>query len=587
MELMEATHWWAVERMASGKLPAQLCADLEAIIPLMFKTFRALLIIVNQLHTPWCTELEKPSSGVIDGGKNSLEIKLPYFLSDEKYLYFQSALNLLCDVELLTRTLKDKYGDKLYELEKVISDLHDETNRYRPARNFITHIRRHICEYTGEGIRKHGIKGPLEGINGIKYTEKSEGGIYASIMHDTFYFSDENGVLKEKNISKREIQKSIELFGLIYNELTSHKIQARKYTPFTQLFNMELNKNCPQLKGLDFSKEAIETCVKTNSLLRVSFALSKKCNLRCPFCYANACNSEVATPNDDFTFDKIKNIINQVKEVGGKTITLVGGEPTIHPHFKEIVSFTNSLNLTTVIFTNGIVINKELADFLYKNNASLIVKLNSVDNAKIQNQMVGNVSGAFEKIQNTLAILQKVGFNKTTPTRLAIETVISKTNLTEIPKIFKFARMNNIYPYIELVTPAGRDAEYSDIITKIEAKNIFYELLKIDETEFGYTWIPRPPQIASTCKYYFTAVYINSDGVVQPCPTVKIELGNLKHEKLSEILNKPQTKNIRDIQKNIKGKCQTCSYHLECYGCRGAAFNTSGDVFCADPICWV
>jgi radical SAM protein with 4Fe4S-binding SPASM domain len=351
---------------------------------------------------------------------------------------------------------------------------------------------------------------------------------------------------------------------------------------------MELNKSCPQLKGLDFSKEQIEDCIKNNSILRVSIALSKKCNLKCPFCYANEYTQDAKTSlEEELTFDEIKGVIIQAKENGAKTITLVGGEPSTYLNIKEIISFINSNHLTTVIFTNGTIMSDEFADFLYKNNVSLIVKFNSLDNPKIQDEMVGNIPGSFDKIHETISILQKTGFHKTTPTRLAIETVISKANLSQIPKIFRFARKNNIYPYIELITPAGRGKHYPDTLTKNEAKEIFNKLLKIDESEFGYTWAPRPPQVAATCKYYFTAVYINPDGKVQPCPTVKIELGNLKKEKLSEILNKPQTKKIRNIRENITGKCKTCSYHLDCYGCRGAAFNSCGDIFCEDPVCWI
>lgn len=348
------------------------------------------------------------------------------------------------------------------------------------------------------------------------------------------------------------------------------------------------SESCPQLRGLDFSKEQIERCIRDNSILRISIELSKRCNLKCPYCYANECYpNPKADQNGEFTLEKIKDVIAQAKEEGAKTITLGGGEPLIHPRIKEIVSFINSNNLVPLIFTNGTAIDEQLAKFLYDNNASLIVKFNSLDDPDIQKEMVGNIPGIFEKIQKTVSILQKIGFNKTKPTRLGIETVICKTNLSQIPKIFRFARENNIYPYVELITPAGRGKEYPGILTKEEAKGIFYKLLEIDETEFGYTWVPRPPQVAATCKYYFTAIYIASDCKVRPCPTVDIELGNLREESLRDILDKPKTRSTRNVRENIKGKCKACSYHLECYGCRGATFNYTGDIFNEDPICWI
>ena len=346
-----------------------------------------------------------------------------------------------------------------------------------------------------------------------------------------------------------------------------------------------IKKSPPKLKGFDFTSTEIENCIKNNSLLKISLALSQVCNLKCPFCYANKNNIEI-NKDKKISFEKAKNTILQAKKIGVKTITLVGGEPFLYPEIKELISFINSNNLTTVIFTNGTVMDEDLAKFLYENNVSLIVKCNSIDDPEIQNEMVGNIN-IFEKIQKTILILKDRGFNNNEPTRLAIESVISKTNIEQIPKIFRFARQNNIYPFIELITPAGRGENYPNIISKEEAKEIFYQLLKIDENEFAYTWIPRPPQVAATCTYYYSSLYINFDGKVQPCPTVKIELGNINEENLSIILDKPDTRKIKNIRGNIKGKCKECKYKYECYGCRGATFNLTGDIFDEYPVCWI
>lgn len=346
---------------------------------------------------------------------------------------------------------------------------------------------------------------------------------------------------------------------------------------------MTLNTVTPSLKGTNFSKEDIEKSLVNNQLLRCSIEVSKACNLKCPFCYANAGVKQ----EGEITYEKILEVISQAKSIGVKTITLVGGEPIIYPRLRELVNFINDNGLNTLIFTNGITMTEELADFLFNRNVSLIVKFNSINNPEIQNKMVGNVSGVFEKIQNTIKILTNAGFNKTNPTRLGLETVISHTNLGEIPEIFRFARKNNIYPYIELIMPTGRGKEYEDVLSKEQPQKIFNELLAIDEKEFGYTWIPRPPQVASACKYYFTSIYINAFGKVQPCPGVAIELGDLNKETLPEIINKSETKRIRNIRGNIKGKCASCSQHDFCYGCRAAAYNVCGDIHSADPVCWV
>jgi radical SAM protein with 4Fe4S-binding SPASM domain len=352
-----------------------------------------------------------------------------------------------------------------------------------------------------------------------------------------------------------------------------------------------MNKNYkkpPKLKGLHFSKKEILKCVKNNALLRISIAPSKLCNLKCPFCYASAFTKKrINNLKGELSFEEIKSIILQAKNLGAKTITLGGGEPLIYPKIKELISFINSKKLIPLIFTNGLAISKELSKFLFSKNSSIIMKLNSLKEPAIHDEMVGNIKGVHAKIRKRLDILIETGFNKTKPTRLAIESVISRRNLAEIPNIFRYARRNNIHPYLELVTPSGRGKNYNKVLSKKEAKRIFYDLLKIDESEFGLTWIPHPPQIANSCQFFLTAIYIGANGRVQPCPTVDIELGNLRSEKLSEIIKKPLTAKFKNIKNNIKGKCRDCiKCDNLCYGCRGAAFGVSGDAFGQDPVCW-
>ncbi len=339
----------------------------------------------------------------------------------------------------------------------------------------------------------------------------------------------------------------------------------------------------PRLKGLDFTKNQIEIALRNGQILRCSIELSKACNLRCPFCYADAGSKT----DDELSLQRILLLIQEAKENGAQTITILGGEPLLFPKFKDVVSHVHSIGLTPLIFTNGTLMTPGLADFLYENGASIIVKYNSHENPAIQDDMVGGVVGTFEKIKKTLQILIDKKFNAPIPTRLGIETVMSQKNIVELPKIFRFARENGIYPYIELITPTGRGKNGTDRIDSGTSKDIFHQLLKIDETEYGHTWIPHPPHVASSCNYYFTSVYVQASGKTQPCPGVPIEIGNINQESLRNILDKQRTKQLRDIRTHIKGKCKSCPMSSFCYGCRSAAFHLTGDLYESDPICWV
>ena len=43
---------------------------------------------------------------------------------------------------------------------------------------------------------------------------------------------------------------------------------------------------------------------------------------------------------------------------------------------------------------------------------------------------------------------------------------------------------------------------------------------------------------------------------------------------------------VIEIKDHIEGGCKTCEYGEECYGCRGNAYQLTGNPFAEDPDCW-
>jgi radical SAM protein with 4Fe4S-binding SPASM domain len=77
-------------------------------------------------------------------------------------------------------------------------------------------------------------------------------------------------------------------------------------------------------------------------------------------------------------------------------------------------------------------------------------------------------------------------------------------------------------------------------------------------------------------------------GDVNPCPGVSISIGNTRDASLHDILKASKViQELRDIRKKIKGRCATCTHNEFCYGCRGHAYQVTGDHLAEDPICWL
>lgn len=342
--------------------------------------------------------------------------------------------------------------------------------------------------------------------------------------------------------------------------------------------------SCPNEHwGLEFSQQEIAACKAKQGLLSLELELSRACNLRCIYCYAE---SGVALKNE-LRLEEILAIIDQAANLGAKKIIILGGgEPLLYPHIVDVIDHIKSHNMDVDLFTNATLITPKMAQILYDRNVAISMKTNSQQEA-IQDELAGR-KNTWKEIKQGFKALQDVGYPDTDHT-LGIETIICAQNYAEIPTLWRFARDNNIIPYIETMTDQGRATEHESLhISPEKVKAMFERLAVIDKEEYGNSWLPRPPLAGSHCARHEYSCTVTSIGEVLPCPGVSIATGNIREQPLDEILRGSSViQELRNIRTNIHGKCKECE-HLEfCYGCRGNAYQCTGDHLASDPACWI
>ncbi|MFH0781127.1 MAG: radical SAM protein [Pseudomonadota bacterium] len=74
--------------------------------------------------------------------------------------------------------------------------------------------------------------------------------------------------------------------------------------------------------------------------------LSYRCNLSCPYCFASDCHAP------DMAWDQLLLYLDWAQENKVKIVTLCGGEPTIYPHFVQLLGELQHRGLTTYFATN-------------------------------------------------------------------------------------------------------------------------------------------------------------------------------------------------------------------------------------------
>ena len=132
-------------------------------------------------------------------------------------------------------------------------------------------------------------------------------------------------------------------------------------------------------------KRSKETLKPLQKPLQMTLVLTNECNYNCIYCFRSAKEKW----DNELTKEEIFNLIEQAAELEVKYCSLTGGEPTIHPHFEEVVLKLLKHDIYPYISSNGSALSKQT--LLNMKDAGLHTIQFSMDSAnpEIFDKMVG------------------------------------------------------------------------------------------------------------------------------------------------------------------------------------------------------
>ena len=194
--------------------------------------------------------------------------------------------------------------------------------------------------------------------------------------------------------------------------------------------------------------------------------LCDKCNLSCLHCgssceISNSCYLDIRA---------IKRLIRSVSvHEPAVHICLTGGEPLLHPGFKDIVCELEDVGLYWSVVTNGTIISEDMASFLKKSRVYSVSV--SLDGDEEEHNRLRNSETAFQKALIGIRNLKKSGI------RVQVTTVISKRTLNQIDAIEKIVQDLGVCSWKLInIEPIGRALENRELLLD---QNSFLEFLGI------------------------------------------------------------------------------------------------------------
>lgn len=310
--------------------------------------------------------------------------------------------------------------------------------------------------------------------------------------------------------------------------------------------------------------------------------ITTKCNLNCLHCY----NRE--NKNIDMDYEDIIKYINFANENHIHTLTLSGGEASLHPQFNKICEYLKAnrhrlenINKIT-LQTNGYIRNLNLENLQGFDYIHL-----SFD---VDENGARNISS-----KNTIKLAQDLQKVSVKPYLFA---TVHKKNINYIDEIVEMANENNISIAFNFCIDTGKDKEF--LLSREEKIYAIKKLLeyekqgKINKLKHPYVNSFKKMKlqddenfkIKGGCTAGIASCSILANGDVIPCPFVRIKAGNIHEKPLEKIwLESNLLREIRDRRKyEVCGDCKYLSY---CGGCRRSAYQSSNKINGFDYNCIV
>jgi len=310
-----------------------------------------------------------------------------------------------------------------------------------------------------------------------------------------------------------------------------------------------------RVNGLGFTPAQVAECVQRKGLLSFELELSAS-----HLCGCSACAS---SPQAVLSLDEIRALFDQAIELGAQRCILVDTDTTPPSHLTQLIDDLGRRSVQVELFTTGQRIHSESANFLHDRNVAVV--LNEDEPADVR-------------------ILLQAGYGTPDGPRLAVRLPITRENIDDLPHRWREARSRGIEPWAQIMSAGDGIAE---AVSPQRAKALFEELARIDREEFGHLWELPPSLTGRSCKRHLFAAHVTPCGTIFACVGVTIPLGSIRTESLQKIFDESEVlENIRAFDQKVKEPCRTCSKTADCYGCRGSAYQLTGDYLAGDQLCW-
>lgn len=293
----------------------------------------------------------------------------------------------------------------------------------------------------------------------------------------------------------------------------------------------------------------------------IKVELTEQCKRNCYHCSSEAKKDF----KNFFVKEKVFNILTEAQELNVESVVFTGGEATLYPDLKEVVTYAKELGFKVKMYTMCDP-NEKMLIYLQQLNQLGLDEIIYSTSYSLTNDPLITKETVFEFLKNVTL---------KTNLKLGIHHVITNKTINDLSEVVAFFNTldDSKTSYLSLLryVPHGRgDSKLLPSAWQIEQLKQWLESENNSKIRLGSPWnilgLTYTPCTAGS-----ETMIIGFDGRVYPCDAMKYfdymgNGGNCYDKTLKEIYNSPYFVAVREESQMISDTCQKCGQFLNCHG---------------------
>jgi radical SAM protein with 4Fe4S-binding SPASM domain len=166
--------------------------------------------------------------------------------------------------------------------------------------------------------------------------------------------------------------------------------------------------------------------------LQVSIEVTRRCPLECLHCYNNLPMGDMEAKQRELTKEEHFKMLDELVEMGCFWILYTGGEIFARKDFLEIYTYAKKKGFLITLFTNGNIINEQIADYLVE-WPPFAIEITLYGRTRETYEALTAVPGSYDRCLRGIQLLKERGLP------LKLKTVATSINKHEVLAMRQFA----------------------------------------------------------------------------------------------------------------------------------------------------